>query len=83
MVLVLKKGASKKEIEAIEKKLYKEKTPGGFNAKKYNGVLNLKFYSYFSFFSYKGSQPWLRMKFCRSKMRVSLMRSFAKCTLLC
>ena len=40
MVLVLKKGASKKEIEAIEKKLYKEKTPGGFNAKKYNGVLN-------------------------------------------
>jgi len=25
MVLLLKKGASKKEIEAIEKKLYKEK----------------------------------------------------------
>ena len=41
MVLVLKKGASKKEIEAIEKKLYKEKTSGGFNAKKYNGALNL------------------------------------------
>ncbi len=41
-VLVLKKGASKKEIEAIEKKLYKEKNSGGFNAKKYNGVLNLK-----------------------------------------
>jgi hypothetical protein len=40
MVLVLKKGASKKEIEAIEKKLYKEKNSGGFNAKKYNGVLN-------------------------------------------
>ncbi|MDB5144831.1 MAG: hypothetical protein JWQ66_3544 [Mucilaginibacter sp.] len=40
MVLLLKKGASKKEIEAIEKKLYKEKIPGGFNAKKYNGVLN-------------------------------------------
>ena len=40
MLLVLKKGASKKEIEAIEKKLYKEKVSGGFNAKKYNGVLN-------------------------------------------
>ncbi|MDB5118371.1 MAG: hypothetical protein JWQ79_3863 [Mucilaginibacter sp.] len=42
MVLTLKKGASKKEIEAIEKKLYKEKFSGGFNAKKYNGVLSLK-----------------------------------------
>lgn len=42
MVLVLKKGASKKEIEAIEKKLYNEKSPHGFNAKKYNGVLALK-----------------------------------------
>ena len=42
MVLVLKKGASKKEIEAIEKKIYKEKTHKGFNAKKYNGVLSLK-----------------------------------------
>ncbi len=42
MVLVLKKGASKKEIEAIEKKLYKEKPAGGFDAKKYNGVLSLK-----------------------------------------
>jgi hypothetical protein len=40
MVLVLKKGASKKEIEAIEKKLYKQKSSGGFNAKKYNWVLN-------------------------------------------
>ncbi len=35
MVLVLKKGATKKEIEAIEKKLYKEKAVAtGFNAKK-------------------------------------------------
>jgi len=42
MVLVLKKGASKKEIEAIEKKLYKEKPSNGFDAKKYNGALSLK-----------------------------------------
>ena len=42
MVLVLKKGASKKEIEAIEKKLYKEKAPTGFNAQKYNGILSTK-----------------------------------------
>jgi uncharacterized protein (UPF0335 family) len=42
MVLVLKKGATKKEIEAIEKKLYKEKDSSGFNAKKYNGILKLK-----------------------------------------
>jgi len=41
MVLLLKKGASKKEIEAIEKKLYKEKPLPGFNAKKYNGILSL------------------------------------------
>ncbi|HEY2582379.1 MAG TPA: hypothetical protein VGI43_11265 [Mucilaginibacter sp.] len=38
----MKKGASKKEIEAIEKKLYKEKHAGGFNAKKYNGIFSLK-----------------------------------------
>ncbi|MDB5088920.1 MAG: hypothetical protein JWR09_2914 [Mucilaginibacter sp.] len=42
MVLVLKKGATKKDIEAIEKILYKEKPIGGFNAKKYNGIMNLK-----------------------------------------
>ncbi|MEO8885254.1 MAG: hypothetical protein ABI367_04265 [Mucilaginibacter sp.] len=42
MVLLLKKGANKKDIEAIEKKLYKEKALSGFNAKKYNGVLSLK-----------------------------------------
>jgi len=42
MVLILKKGASKKDIEAIEKKLYKEKTLSGFNAKKYNGIIKLK-----------------------------------------
>jgi len=42
MVLLLKNGASKKEIEAIEKKLNRGKTSSGFNAKKYNGVLSLK-----------------------------------------
>jgi len=39
MVLILKKGATKKDIEAIEKKLYKEKPSAGFDAKKYNGIL--------------------------------------------
>jgi len=42
MVLVLKKGATKKDIEEIEKNLYKKKSDGGFNAKKYNGILNLE-----------------------------------------
>lgn len=42
MVLVLKKGASKKEIAAIEKKLFKQKAKPGFDAKKYNGVISLK-----------------------------------------
>lgn len=42
MVLLLKKGASKKEIEAIEKKLSSKKNTHGFNAKKYNGILSLK-----------------------------------------
>jgi len=42
MVLVLKKGATKKDIEEIEKILYKEKSSGGFNAKKYNGIMSLK-----------------------------------------
>ena len=42
MVLILKEGADKKEIEAIEKKLYKEREVTGFNAKKYNGILKLK-----------------------------------------
>lgn len=41
MVLVLKKGAGKKEIEAIEKMLYHEKNVAGFNAQRYNGVLHL------------------------------------------
>ncbi len=42
MVFLLKNGASKKDIEAIETKFFKEKTLTGFNAKKYNGVLSLK-----------------------------------------
>jgi hypothetical protein len=42
MVLVLKKGASKKDIALIDQKLYNGKTATGFNAKKYNGVLKLK-----------------------------------------
>jgi len=41
MVLVLKKGATKKDIEAIEQKLYKDKIAQGFDAKKYNGILQL------------------------------------------
>ncbi len=41
MVLVLKDGANKREIEAIEKKLSKGAS-SGFNAKKYNGVLKIK-----------------------------------------
>lgn len=39
MVLVLEKGATKKEMEKIDKALYEEKPKGGFNAKKYNGIM--------------------------------------------
>lgn len=42
MVLLLKKDASKKDIAAIDKKLYKIKPVPGFDAKKYNGVLKIK-----------------------------------------
>lgn len=42
MVLVLRKGASKKDIALIEKKLYQGTAIVGFNAKKYNGTLKLK-----------------------------------------
>ena len=42
MVLILKKDADKKDIKALEKKLFKEKANSGFNAKKYNGILKLK-----------------------------------------
>ncbi len=42
MVLVLKKGATKKEIEEIEKALYEQSPAIGFDAKKYNGKIALK-----------------------------------------
>lgn len=42
MVLVLKKGATKEEIAELEKKLYRAESTGGFNAKKYNGVLKMQ-----------------------------------------
>ncbi len=42
MELILKEGASKEDIEKIEKALYKEKNSGGFNAKKYNGIMNFE-----------------------------------------
>jgi hypothetical protein len=41
MVLVLKKGATKKEIEEIDKVLHQQKSKGGFDAKKYNGTMPL------------------------------------------
>lgn len=41
MILVLKRGASQKEIEAIEKKLSHHHT-SGFDADKYNGILKIK-----------------------------------------
>ena len=42
MVSVLKKGASKKQIDAIEKKIYNQNSSTGFDAKRYNGILKLK-----------------------------------------
>ncbi|MFS2188689.1 hypothetical protein ACCC92_18560 [Mucilaginibacter sp. Mucisp84] len=41
MVLILKKGASKEEIRAIEQKIYKKAPVTGFDAKKYNGIISL------------------------------------------
>ena len=41
MKVHLKNGATKKDIEAIEKAIYGEQNTGGFNAKKYNGILRL------------------------------------------
>ena len=42
MVLVLKKGASKKEIEALRRKLERNRPPKGVDTKKYCGVIKLK-----------------------------------------
>lgn len=41
MVLILKKGAGEKEIEAIDKKISKSKS-AGFDARKYNGAIKIK-----------------------------------------
>jgi hypothetical protein len=42
MVFVLKKGASKKEIDAITEKLSKIRRKKGFDANKHCGVIKLK-----------------------------------------
>lgn len=42
MVLVLKKGASKKEIEAVTEKLLKVRRRKGLDAYKHCGVIKLK-----------------------------------------
>ncbi|TFF35066.1 hypothetical protein [Mucilaginibacter psychrotolerans] len=39
MVLVLKEGATKEDISKIEKKFFQKKSKGGFDAKKYNGIM--------------------------------------------
>lgn len=41
MVLVLKEGATKEEMEAIDQTIASKNKPAGFNAKKYNGILPL------------------------------------------
>jgi hypothetical protein len=42
MVLVLKKGASEKEVQLIKKKLQKKSRKTGVNLKKYAGTIKLK-----------------------------------------
>ncbi len=42
MVLTIKKGAGKKEIDAIRKKLERRHKKTGVNTKKYCGVIHLK-----------------------------------------
>ena len=42
MIFILKRNASKREIEELDNILYKKKLSGGFNAKKYNGIWRLK-----------------------------------------
>jgi hypothetical protein len=39
MVWILKNGATKKEIDAIEKKIARRRSVSGFDAKKFNGIL--------------------------------------------
>lgn len=42
MVLVLKKGATEKEMQQIKKKLHKKSGKPGLNVKKYAGKIKLK-----------------------------------------
>ena len=42
MKVSLKNGATKIEIEQTEKIIFKQGNHGGFNAKKYNGIIPLK-----------------------------------------
>ena len=42
MVLILKEGASKKELADLEKKIYVQKDKIGFDAKVYNGAISLQ-----------------------------------------
>ena len=42
MVLVLKKGASEKEIQLIKEKLRKRSNKSGIDTKKHSGVITLK-----------------------------------------
>ena len=39
MVLVLKENATKEDIDKIEKELFQKKSKGGFDAKKFNGLI--------------------------------------------
>jgi len=42
MVLILKKGASKQEIQEVDDILYQKNKSDGFKASKYNGKIKLK-----------------------------------------
>jgi hypothetical protein len=42
MVLILKKGATEKEMQSIKKKLQKKSRKTGINIKKYSGKIKLK-----------------------------------------
>ncbi|MES2702020.1 MAG: hypothetical protein V4649_05245 [Bacteroidota bacterium] len=42
MVLILKKGATEKEMQSIRKKLHKKSAKGGVDLTKHSGILNLK-----------------------------------------
>ncbi len=42
MIVILKHGATHKEIKAVEKQLFAKNAGTGFNAKKYNGIFKTK-----------------------------------------